>query len=404
MDDLMKVTLRKNSVLLASRLTNELLDENLMQKYGTSIHINMGREYQKYLDKKLHDLGMEFKKINRNDDDNISLEELTEFVNSYENETGRRYDESYSRKLFNILDKNSDEKLTIQEFIESYIKLEEKLRLKKIKITKLYEELISDEKKFSKGMIENKGERISSEGIADNATLTVSLYDAKDLKTMGYSGSSNPYVIFILDGKKETSNYKTDTLEPVWNENFIFSVSRRDLVLEGQVWCRNSFGRESLHGKIRIPLRDLMDQLRIEKEIELFNEEGSSDNGSIRLRLHYIYSKYKYFADNYQITVDKMNLITEDIQILNQYVELFEKPFGILLSGEIENIFSRNFLHDDHYLQPTTSIRRSVYMASPRFTTFKGFTNRLEKVVKNISSILFIKLKIKERWSGQNYL
>ena len=74
---------RKGSAQLAARLTKELVDDNLMQKYGTSLDINMQREYQKYLDKKYHVLRAEFDKINKNQDEFISKEELMEFVNSY---------------------------------------------------------------------------------------------------------------------------------------------------------------------------------------------------------------------------------------------------------------------------------------------------------------------------------
>ena len=73
---------RKNSALLAANLTRELIDDNLMQKYGTSLDINMGREYQKYLDDKYRTLRKEFSQINKNEDDHITIKELTEFVNS----------------------------------------------------------------------------------------------------------------------------------------------------------------------------------------------------------------------------------------------------------------------------------------------------------------------------------
>lgn len=77
---------RKNSSQLTAQLTNKLLDENLMQRYGTSLNINMGREYQKYLDEKYSNLKKEFDKINKNSDDIISLDELIEFINTYEKE------------------------------------------------------------------------------------------------------------------------------------------------------------------------------------------------------------------------------------------------------------------------------------------------------------------------------
>ena len=77
---------RKNSALLAARLTKELIDDNLMQRYGTSLDVNMGREYQKYLDNKYRQLRAEFEKINKNQDEFITIDELTDFVNSYYSE------------------------------------------------------------------------------------------------------------------------------------------------------------------------------------------------------------------------------------------------------------------------------------------------------------------------------
>lgn len=77
---------RKSSAVLTAQMTNKLLDENLMQRYGTSLNINMGREYQKYLDTKYHDLKAEFDRINKNSDDVITIDEMILFLNSYTDE------------------------------------------------------------------------------------------------------------------------------------------------------------------------------------------------------------------------------------------------------------------------------------------------------------------------------
>jgi len=77
---------RKNTAKMTASLIGKLVDENLMQKYGTSLEVNMGREYQKYLDKKYKDLKQEFDKINKNSDDIITAEELTEFLSIYSRE------------------------------------------------------------------------------------------------------------------------------------------------------------------------------------------------------------------------------------------------------------------------------------------------------------------------------
>jgi hypothetical protein len=80
------MTERKDSSQLTAKLTAKLLDENLMQRYGTSLNINMGREYQKYLDEKYHKLKGEFDKINKNSDDVITLDEMIDFLNGYKRE------------------------------------------------------------------------------------------------------------------------------------------------------------------------------------------------------------------------------------------------------------------------------------------------------------------------------
>jgi hypothetical protein len=73
---------RRNSAELTAILTSKLLDDNLMKRYGTSLNVNMGREYQKYLDKKYLQLKAEFDIINKNTDDVITIEELSDFINS----------------------------------------------------------------------------------------------------------------------------------------------------------------------------------------------------------------------------------------------------------------------------------------------------------------------------------
>jgi hypothetical protein len=57
-----------------------------MQRYGTSLQVNMGREYQKYLDEKYTTLRKEFDKINKDLDEGIDTNELTEFLNTYSKE------------------------------------------------------------------------------------------------------------------------------------------------------------------------------------------------------------------------------------------------------------------------------------------------------------------------------
>jgi hypothetical protein len=77
---------RRNTSDIATQLTQQLLDDKLMKRYGTSLNVNMGREYQKVLEKKYLRLKEEFDKINKNTDDFISIDELTDFINNLASE------------------------------------------------------------------------------------------------------------------------------------------------------------------------------------------------------------------------------------------------------------------------------------------------------------------------------
>jgi hypothetical protein len=104
---------RRNSGELAAILTQKLLDDNLMKRYGTSLSVNMGRDYQKYLDQKYITLKAEFDQINRNTDDIITIDELKHFVNLKAGEIGLHYDNDYIEKLFNLVDVDHSKGITL---------------------------------------------------------------------------------------------------------------------------------------------------------------------------------------------------------------------------------------------------------------------------------------------------
>jgi hypothetical protein len=262
--------------------------------------------------------------------------------------------------------------------VESYIILEEKLKLKKIKLSKLDDDLRITKEKFQKGMNENKGETVNSEDVSSTASLYVTLLHAKDLKPMDMNGSSNPYVIFKLGTQKATSSFKQSTLEPIWNEDFSFPVNSKNLDLHVEVWTHGRFGGEEIQGQLKIPLKDLSNQMKIERDFDL-----EMDNGTITLRLQFLYSKYKYYSQNFIKTEAQILRLQEDIHELNRYYDLFHVPFGILIYGEINSILDKKILQrsEDINSYAATS-RRSVYMSPNFLKAPKGFAFKLESVIK----------------------
>ena len=78
---------------LIKELSKSLLDPTLLKRYGANMHPSMSLDYEKYLLKRYNELKIEFMRINKNIEDGITLEELTEFLNSYSkdvNNTSKR--------------------------------------------------------------------------------------------------------------------------------------------------------------------------------------------------------------------------------------------------------------------------------------------------------------------------
>jgi len=69
-------------------------------------------------------------------------------------------------------------------------------------------------------MAENRNEIVNKYGIANNALLSVTLFEGRDLKPDDFLGKFDPYIMMRVDTEKITSNYKPDTLDPVWNEDY----------------------------------------------------------------------------------------------------------------------------------------------------------------------------------------
>lgn len=104
---------------LTSEIYNEikakLMDQQFMNKYGTSVAVNMGREYQKHLEEKYEKLKLEFDKINKNPDDGIDRQELIDFLNSFKKSSGKEinFSEDYVEQLFKFLDLDKNNIITM---------------------------------------------------------------------------------------------------------------------------------------------------------------------------------------------------------------------------------------------------------------------------------------------------
>ncbi|NXK56429.1 SYT1 protein, partial [Chauna torquata] len=131
--------------------------------------------------------------------------------------------------------------------------------------------------------------------------LKVGVKQAADLKAMDSGGTSDPYVIIYLtsDMKKkyETKVYRK-TLNPVFNESFVFQVPQTEVsesTLVMQIYDFNRFSKHDIIGEVRLPLASVNLQHVIEQwsDLAVASKAKQERLGDICFSLRYVPSTGK---------------------------------------------------------------------------------------------------------------
>ena len=259
------------------------------------------------------------------------------------------------------MDKNKDSELRLEEFIESYIFLEEKIKTKKIKVEKMIEDIDLDLEKYKKNLSKHQNEVPICNGLTNESTLYVTVFEAKDLVPTGVLGSCDPFVSLTFKDQKEKTQLRRGTVKPAWNEEFMFQVKDPESALAIEVFDQTMVGSE-LIGKLNISLNDLKDQ---EKKTAWFNlnlDNTPGNQGSIRLKLQCILSFVSYYTEKINQLQKEKDFLTKNLETLQYYVEKMDQPFGIIYCGEIDQILKQNLLKKtDALLEQLESSRHKIY-------------------------------------------
>ncbi|KAK8935459.1 hypothetical protein KSP39_PZI012874 [Platanthera zijinensis] len=123
--------------------------------------------------------------------------------------------------------------------------------------------------------------------------LFIKLRNGEGLPAMDLWGTSDPYVIFQLDGQVVKSNVKWATNEPTWNEEFTLNIkSATKKNLQVAVWDANLVASHKRLGNGLVNLDSLCDGNLHEVMVEL---EGIGGGGKI-----YFEVKYKNYDQIYE--------------------------------------------------------------------------------------------------------
>ncbi|KAJ6665035.1 hypothetical protein lerEdw1_005266 [Lerista edwardsae] len=131
--------------------------------------------------------------------------------------------------------------------------------------------------------------------------MKVGVKQAANLKAMDSGGTSDPYVVVYLTSdmrkKFETKVYRK-TLNPVFNDSFLFQIPQAEVAestLVMQVYDFNRFSKHDIIGEMRLPLADIDLQHVIEQwhELTAASKIEQERLGEICFSLRYVPSTSK---------------------------------------------------------------------------------------------------------------
>ncbi|XP_053171844.1 synaptotagmin-2 [Scomber japonicus] len=130
----------------------------------------------------------------------------------------------------------------------------------------------------------------------ENTKLTVGILQAADLMSMDSGGTSDPYVKVSLHPdkkKKHDTKVHKKTLNPVFNETFVFKVPYEELggkTLVMSVYDYDRFSKHDVIGEVKIPMNtiDLGRPIEEWKDLDSADQEEPEKLGDICISLRYV--------------------------------------------------------------------------------------------------------------------
>ena len=107
------------------------------------------------------------------------------------------------------------------------------------------------------------------------------------------------------------------------------------------------FDHDISQGSLELLMIDLDDQQKYEGWFNLIDDEGKQTVTRIRLKVQFIWSRYLYFHDKCEKADINLKKLNDDINEINKYLELFNKPYGLVLYAEIFEVLNKKVFDDE---------------------------------------------------------
>ena len=362
---------------MASNLFKELIDKKTLKKLGTSIEQHMSRDYVQKIESKFVQLKNEFNSMDYNEDSNLTIDELYRFFATKDPNVHKEEIEY----LFELSDKDKNNRISLNEFVYIYILLEEKLKMKKETLLGVKDSLTSKIESYQQKIKEYENEQFNLNGISKESELKVHIIELLNLKSSIITPKYKVVLNLIkkngdIINEKETQLI-SGTSNPKFNEKFLFKIEDINCYLKCTVYDSDTLINEGC-GYFIIELNNLSDQLTHEI---MYDIKGGNIGSKAHVSLCFIYNNLKRYKDLVSKASKQIDKISQNIFQIENLLEKLNRPYGLILSNKINEIVDKKILNQDENV--------SDYLGNSRISVFeqpRNTFNYSENPYKNIYS------------------
>ena len=250
--------------------------------------------------------------------------------------------------------------MSVDDFIQSYLLLEEKIKINNVKYEKAQDELTEEISKNRESLEKMEDEMDLNNGLTNKSKLFITVIEAQDLLSDSLIGDCNPSVTLSFQDDIQETKIKNNTTSPTWYENFRFKINDPTGNLKIEVFDNALMGKKSV-GFLSIDLTDLMDQKKRMQWYDLYNS-NHSNCGKIYLKIHCIVNFRQFYEGEIETAEKEMSIIQNAFNLTNYYVDCMKMNFGILFIDNLDDLINnQQFKQADDLIKVLEKNKESIY-------------------------------------------
>ena len=285
----------------------------------------------------------------------LSQNEILLFLNKHSKQG--QFDQTLAQKLFQILDVDNQNQITVEEFIKGYLQFEADLKKNNDEFNKRYMQEQNNYNNLEEQCRLYKSEKLSPEGFCENAKITVEITD--------------------VDVQKETEGINSIIIKVIYNEKTVekkLSINKK-----------NNNNNLSVNEKFEFKPTSRQDRFEFIM-IKVDEDNVESIAAIINCKIVLFWSDYEFFEEKKKKSEMKLKKIKEASNKANYYLQKIKEIYGDLKSYELgfNNNYNQNVLLN--LKQNNSKIGSNDIMKDKNYSNLNNYSNNTNDIQNNITN------------------